>query len=62
MSTKNTIRFQSKDDELLGWRLYTELFEKEDHVYLELEGVEADVTMIGSLWGAGPGAVCYVYP
>jgi len=62
MSTKNTIRFQPKDDELPGWRLYTELFEEEDHVYLELEGVEADVTMIGSLWGAGPGTVLLRLP
>ncbi|ONC30062.1 hypothetical protein AQ915_20625 [Burkholderia pseudomallei] len=62
MSTKSTIRFQQKDGELPGWQLYTELFEKEDTVYLELEGVQADVTMIGSLWGAAPGTVLLRLP
>jgi hypothetical protein len=62
MSTKSTIRFQQKEGELPGWQLYTELFEKEDNVYLELEGVQADVTMIGSLLGSAPGTVLLRLP
>lgn len=62
MSTKSTIRFQHKEGELPGWQLYTELFEKEDAVYLEIEGVQVDVTMIGSLWGAAPGTVLVRLP
>ncbi|MEX3932164.1 hypothetical protein AB4Y32_10195 [Paraburkholderia phymatum] len=62
MGTKDTIRFQEKTGELPGWTLYTELFEKDDIVYLELEGVQADVTMIGSLWGHPTGTVVLRLP
>ena len=62
MSTKSTIRYQHKEGDLPGWQLYTELFENEDLVYLELEGVQADVTMIGNLWGAAPGTVLLRLP
>ena len=33
-----------------SWHLYQEAFEKDDVVYLELEGVQADVMMIDSAW------------
>ncbi|MFL9951135.1 hypothetical protein PQR68_34615 [Paraburkholderia agricolaris] len=49
MSTKATIRYQTKEGEQPGWSLYTEIFEPDDVLYLEIEGVQADVTMIGSL-------------
>jgi hypothetical protein len=43
--------------------LYTEkMFEKHDAVYLEIEGVQADVTMINSLWGRPPGTVVLRLP
>lgn len=50
MSTKASIRYQEKDGDLPDWHLYAEIFEKEDVVYLELNGVQADVTMIDSAW------------
>lgn len=62
MSTKSTIRFEHKKDGLPGWWLYTEMFEQEDYVYLELEGVQADVMMIGNVWGAAPGTVLLRLP
>jgi hypothetical protein len=43
MSTKSTIRLLYKEDELPGWQLYTEPFEKENNVYLELEGTHHGV-------------------
>lgn len=46
MSTKSSIRYQKKEGDLPAWHLYEEAFEKTDVVYLELEGVQADVTMI----------------
>jgi hypothetical protein len=61
MGTKSTIRFQQKEGEMPGWTVYTELFEKEDVVYLEVEGVQADVTMIGGPWAA-PGTVLLRLP
>ena len=51
----DTIRFYEKAGNLPGWTLYTELFENEDAVYLELEGVQADVIMIDNIWGPPPG-------
>jgi hypothetical protein len=62
MGTKSTIRFQQKEGEMPAWTIYTELFEKDDVVYLEVEGVQADVTMIGSLWGAPAGTVLLRLP
>jgi hypothetical protein len=62
MSTKANIRFQQKEGELPRWQVYEELFEKEDVVYLEVEGIQADVTMIGSLWGADAGTVTLRLP
>jgi hypothetical protein len=62
MGTKSTIRFQQKEGEMPGWTVYTELFAKEDVVYLEVEGVQADVTMIGTLWGAPAGTVLLRLP
>ncbi|QYD70108.1 hypothetical protein KZJ38_07300 [Paraburkholderia edwinii] len=62
MSTKASIRHQEKDGELPAWHLYTEAFEKADVVYLELEGVKADLTMIDSSWGAAPGTVLLRLP
>ena len=61
MSTKTSIRYQDKDDELPGWHLYREVFDNEDVVYLELEGVEADITMIGNMEHA-PGTVLLRLP
>ncbi|WP_296655215.1 hypothetical protein [Paraburkholderia sp.] len=49
MSTKHHIRFQAKQGDQPGWDLYVELFEPDDVVYLELEGVQADLTMMGNL-------------
>ncbi|MBU9490765.1 hypothetical protein [Burkholderia multivorans] len=46
MSTKVSIRRQSGTENLPDWNLYTETFELDDVVYLELRGVQADVTMI----------------
>jgi hypothetical protein len=62
MSTKSTIRYQQKEGDAPGWQLYTELFEKEDAVYLELEGIQADVTMIGGSWGSNAGTVLLRLP
>ncbi|MFM0439431.1 hypothetical protein PQQ84_23435 [Paraburkholderia strydomiana] len=62
MGTKDTIRFQEKTGDQPGWELYTEMFEKDDAVYLEIEGVQADVTMIKSLWGRPPGTVVLCLP
>jgi hypothetical protein len=61
MSTKSTIRHQPKTGELPGWHLYREGFEG-DAVYLELEGVLADITMIDSPWGRTPGTVLLRLP
>jgi hypothetical protein len=62
MGTKDTIRFQEKAGDQPGWELYTEMFEKDDAVYLEIEGVQADVTMINSVWGRPPGTVVLRLP
>ncbi|MGF6933625.1 hypothetical protein OKW41_002764 [Paraburkholderia sp. UCT70] len=62
MGTKDTIRFQDKTGDLPGWTPYTEMFEKEDTVYLELESVQADVTMINSVWGHPSGTVVLRMP
>ncbi|HKR40304.1 MAG TPA: hypothetical protein VJU59_11605 [Paraburkholderia sp.] len=62
MSTRNTLRFQQNEGELPGWRVYEELFEKEEVVYLEIEGVQADVTMIGGLWGTNAGTALLRIP
>lgn len=64
MSTKSTIRHQDKEgDDLPGWQIYEELFEKDDVVYLELDGVQIDVTMIGgSVWGPPAGTVLLRLP
>jgi hypothetical protein len=62
MSTKATIRHQAKDGGLPDWHLYAEIFERDDVVYLELNGVQADVTMIGSAWGPAAGTVLLRLP
>ncbi|WP_027802507.1 hypothetical protein [Paraburkholderia dilworthii] len=62
MGTKSTVRFEEKTADLPGWTLYTEMFETEDAVYLELSGVPADVTMIDSVWGHPPGTVLLRLP
>ena len=62
MSTKSTIRFQPKEGNLPGWQLYTELFEPEAAVYLELEGVQVDLTLIGSPWGQTAGTLLLRLP
>ncbi|RQH00202.1 hypothetical protein [Paraburkholderia dinghuensis] len=61
MSTKAPIRHQEKDGELPGWHLYSEVFELDDVVYLELEGVAVEVTMIGNMERA-PGTVVLRLP
>jgi hypothetical protein len=61
MSTKGTIRYQSKEGEQPGWSLYTEIFETDDVLYLELEGIQADITMIGNMEHA-PGTVLLRLP
>lgn len=35
-----------------GWHLYEELFEQDDVVYLELKGVQANITVIADLEAA----------
>ncbi|WP_233808913.1 hypothetical protein [Paraburkholderia sp. HP33-1] len=52
MSTKSSVRYQEKEGELPAWHLYREAFETEDVVYLEIEGIQVDVTMIGSMVAA----------
>ncbi|MGF6933463.1 hypothetical protein OKW41_002602 [Paraburkholderia sp. UCT70] len=49
MSTKARIRYQAKEGDQPGWDLYTEIFEPEDVVYLEFDGVAAEVTMLGNM-------------
>lgn len=56
MSTKSTIRHQDRERGLPGWQIYEDLFEKDDVVYLELDGVEIDVTMTGGSLGEPPAA------
>jgi hypothetical protein len=46
MSTKATLRHQDAEGELPAWQVYEELFEADDVVYVEFEGVQADITMI----------------
>lgn len=50
MSTKSSIKYHNGLNGEPSWHLYAEAFEKEDVVYLELEGVQADVVMIDSVW------------
>ncbi|MCP3710195.1 hypothetical protein M3I54_25055 [Paraburkholderia sp. CNPSo 3274] len=50
MSTKVTLRFKDKEGELPDWYLYEELLEADDVIYLELDGIKADVTMIDGPW------------
>ena len=61
MSTRNHIRYQAKKGDQPGWDLYTELFEPDDVMYLELDGVAAEVTMLGNM-ERGPGAVLLRLP
>jgi hypothetical protein len=61
MSTRNHIRYQAKKGNQPGWDLYTEIFEPDDVVYLELDGVAAEVTMLGNM-ERGPGAVLLRLP
>ncbi|MEX3929168.1 hypothetical protein AB4Y36_34820 [Paraburkholderia sp. BR10936] len=62
MGIKSTIRFQPKEGDLPGWQLYTELFEPEDAVYLELEVVQSDLAMIGSPLGQSAGTLLIRLP
>lgn len=48
MSTKATIRYHISQDGQPSWHLYQELLDKDEMVYLELEGVQGDVIMIDS--------------
>lgn len=48
MSTKVSIRFHNGANREPSWRLYTEAFEKDNFVYLELEGVQANLVMLDS--------------
>lgn len=48
MSTKEPIGYQARQNDLPGWQLYSELFDS-DHVYLELEGVAAEIIMTGNV-------------
>lgn len=50
MSTKSSIKHHHGLDGEPSWHLYAEAFEKDDVVYLELEGVLADVVMIENIW------------
>jgi len=50
MSTKASIKYHRGERGEPSWHLYAEAFEKDDVVYLELEGVLADVIMIDSTW------------
>jgi len=50
MSTTVSIRYQKQEGTLPAWHLYEEAFEREDTVYLELEGVQANITMIDDIW------------
>ncbi|MGF6507082.1 hypothetical protein [Paraburkholderia sp. 32] len=61
MSTRNHIKYQAKEGDQPGWDLYTEIFEPEDVVYLELNGVAAEVTMLGNM-ERGPGTVLLRLP
>jgi hypothetical protein len=49
MSTKATLAQHDSEDGKPSWHLYEEMFET-GVVYLELEGVQADVVMIDSPW------------
>ena len=60
MSTKERLRSHDKVGDLPGWELYTELFEA-DSVYLQFDGVEAEITMTGNLERA-PGTVLLRLP
>lgn len=60
MSTKERIRTHDREGDLPGWDLYTELFET-DTVYLQLEGVEAEITMTSNMERA-PGTVLLRLP
>ncbi|AXF13001.1 hypothetical protein [Paraburkholderia caledonica] len=60
MKTKERIRRHDKEGDLPGWDLYTELVEA-DFVYLQLDGVDADITMTGNLERA-PGTVLLRLP
>jgi hypothetical protein len=51
--TKCKIGFQQREGDLPGWQVYTELFEPEDVVYLELEGVQANVAMFADMEADG---------
>ena len=51
MSTKTSIGYHYGEGKEPSWHLYEEAFEKDDVVYLELEGVQADVVMIDSVLG-----------
>ncbi|SAL48797.1 hypothetical protein [Caballeronia concitans] len=62
MSTKTSIRYHHGEAKEPSWHLYEEAFEKDDVVYLELEGVQADVVMIDSVWGAKAGTVLLRLP
>ncbi|MGF6444730.1 hypothetical protein [Paraburkholderia atlantica] len=50
MSTKSSIRYHHGEDGEPSWHLYEEAFEKDNVVYLELKGVQANVIMIDTAW------------
>jgi hypothetical protein len=49
MSTKIPIRNSEQTGDLPAWRLYTELFEPDDAVYLEIAGAPVNVTMFADM-------------
>ncbi|NIF76086.1 hypothetical protein F3J20_01520 [Paraburkholderia sp. Cy-641] len=50
MSTKSSIKSHHGNDGEPSWHLYRDVLEKDNVVYLELDGVQADVVMIDSIW------------
>lgn len=48
MSTKEPINRQARIGDQPGWHLYSEMFDP-DHVYLELDGIAAEITMTGNM-------------
>lgn len=60
MSTKEYIRRHENDGDQPGWQLYTEMFEAES-IYLQLEGIEAEITMTGNM-NRAPGTVLLCLP
>ncbi|MEX3639604.1 hypothetical protein [Paraburkholderia sp. BR14320] len=52
MSTRILIRNSERMGNLPAWRLYSELFEQDDVLYLEISGVKINVTLIADMEAA----------